>query len=366
MSKKILYAVLNWGLGHASRSIPIIKNILLDKNNDIIIASDGEALELLKKEFPNAIFESLIGYNAVYSKDAKKFDSTIFFQLNKFRKVIKAEHQQTKKLIEKHSISHIISDNRYGVYSSKIPSAIVCHQINLQHKNSFIQKQMNVVHLSLLNKFQEVWVPDFKGEKNISGKISTYQKPKSFFKSNDNSFQEKIKYLGLVSRMKKENLETKYKLCIILSGPEPQRTLLEKILLTQMVDYENNVVFVRGTNIFKEPIIESENLKVYNLIESEKLNEIINSSEIIICRAGYSSIMDLIQLNKNAILIPTPGQTEQEYLAEHLMEKKWFYSFPQSNFDLEKSLFEIKKNKLPTLKMEEKILQKILTDFVSD
>jgi len=355
LSKKILYGVLNWGLGHASRSIPIIQ-FLVSKGFELIIASDGEALELLKKEFPNLYFEKIEPYNAFYSKTKKYFDLTIFKQLNKFSKTIKKEHSQTQKLIEKHNISYIISDNRYGVYSKKIPSTIICHQINLQHKNSFIQKQMNIIHSKMLDKFNEIWVLDFK-ENPICGNISN----KIFL---EKRIQNKIKYLGLISRMKKQNLAIEYKFCIVLSGPEPQRTLFENILINQTKTINDKIAFVRGTNVYKQKIKSSENIEVFDLLESKRLNEIINKSEIVVCRAGYSSIMDILKLKKQAILVPTPGQTEQEYLAKNLDNKKWFYSQNQSAFNVKIALKESLKYNVPNMFFQENIYEIILTSFL--
>lgn len=311
MSKKILFAVLNWGLGHASRSIPLIKK-LISEQNEIVIASDGEALVLLKKEFPSLIFEELSSYNVYYSEDSKNFDKTIFFQLNKFSKTIKNEHKQTKELILKYNINQIISDNRYGVYSKKIPSYIICHQINIQHKNSLTKKIINKIHHSLLDKFSKIWVPDFDNDNSMAGDISKYND--SLFSS---KIKNKLKYIGLLSRMKKENLPKKYEICVVLSGPEPQRSILEKKLLKQLEAYSNKVAFVRGILQLENISVSNKNIEVFTLLASNELNKLMNQSELIVCRAGYSSIMDLVKLKKKAILIPTPGQTEQEYLARY-------------------------------------------------
>ena len=356
---KILYSVLNWGLGHASRSIPILKQIL-QLNIDIVIASDGEALLLLQKEFPKLTFETLISYNVQYSKNEKSFDKTIFLQLTKFGKAIKKEHQQTQLLIEKHGITHLISDNRYGCYSKKLPSTVVCHQINLQHKFLLVQKQMNVIHRKMLSNFNEIWVPDFL-EDSIAGNIT--KKPKSSLILN-RKFLTKIKYIGMLSRMKILKEKKLYDLCIILSGPEPQRTILEKILLKEVTENNFQTVLIRGTKNYKNKILNSANLSVYDFLKTFELTQIINQSKTVICRAGYSSIMDLIALKKQAILIPTPGQTEQEYLARFLKEKKWFYSVNQDVFKLRKAL-DFKQNFKPKESSNSvELLNKIVSEFI--
>lgn len=359
MPSKILYAVLNWGLGHASRSIPII-NKLIELKNEIIIASDGEALVLLKKEFPNLVFEELEPYNVQYSKNAKDFDKAIFFQLSKLGKAIKKEHSQTFELIKKHSITHIISDNRYGVHDSKIPSAIICHQIDLQHKNSFVKKQINKIHFSLLNKFNTVWIPDFEGENSISGNISS-------LKYINKTLKTKLKYIGIVSRMKKlEVLEKKYSICVVLSGPEPQRTILENLLLKELGFYDKKIAFIRGTNLKENKIVKRKNLDIFLLLNSKEINTVLNNSELIICRAGYSSIMDLISIKKQAILIPTPGQTEQEYLANILSNKKIFLSINQESFKMKTALKKGKNYSVKNINIsKENLIKNTLNSFLS-
>lgn len=358
MPTKILYAVLNWGLGHASRSIPIIQS-LLNKDIELVIASDGEALLLLQREFPSLVFESLASYNVKYSKKAKNFDKTIFFQLSKFGKIIKEEHKQTAALIKKHQITHIISDNRYGVYSKIIPSTIICHQINLQHKNAFVQKQINKVHFSILIKFTEIWVPDFENEFAIARNISSLA-------IKNKTISSKLKYIGLLSRMEKNQTEISPKsISIILSGPEPQRTILEEKLLVEIATINENFVLVRGTENFDKIIDEKQNLKVYSLLKTTEINKLINQSKIVICRAGYSSIMDLLKLEKSAILIPTPGQTEQEYLAKHLKNKNWFYCENQDDFNLKKALTKSDDYSLPKNIFSTKELEKAINDFLN-
>jgi uncharacterized protein (TIGR00661 family) len=355
---KILYAVLNWGLGHASRSIPIIQS-LLKKNIELVIASDGEALVLLQKEFPSLTFEVLPSYNVQYAENAKNFDKAIFFQLGKFGKTVKEENKLTDLLIRKHNLTHLISDNRYGVYSKTIPSTIICHQINLQHKIVFVKKQMNKVHFSLLKKFTEIWVPDFEDKMAIAPNISILE-----FKNK--SIASKLKYIGLLSRMEKNEPELNQNIVsIILSGPEPQRTILEEELLEQITTLKEHFVLVRGTEIFEKAIQEKENLKVFSLLKTAELNELINQSKLVICRAGYSSIMDLLKLEKPAIIIPTPGQTEQEYLATHLQNKNWFYSSLQEKLILKKALQESQNYTLPKKHFSEEELEKTIANFLS-
>lgn len=353
MPTKILYAILNWGLGHASRSIPVIE-LLLAQNIEVVIASDGEALLLIQEEFPKLETEKLAAYNVQYAAKAKDFDKTIFAQLPRLGAVIKKEHQQTQKLIQKHDITHIISDNRYGVYSKKIPSVVICHQLRLQHKSKLSQAIMNKVHFTLLDKFDAVWVPDFEAKNALAGTISSTKNIK---------LKAKTKYIGTLSRFEKLETEIKYDLCIVLSGPEPQRTLLETKLYTQAKQTQLKTALVRGISNANTTLKATENIKVFNLLNSKDLNTIILQSQNIVCRAGYSSIMDLVKLQKPALLIATPGQTEQEYLARFLAEKKFFKSVAQAKVNLAKDLKNIE-NKQQQENLSTKNLEKTLAEFL--
>lgn len=354
MSTKILYAVLNWGLGHASRSIPII-NALLKQNIELIIASDGEALLLLQREFPLLTFETLPAYEIHYSANAKDFDKTIFFQLPKLTAAIKNEHEQTKNLIAKHHITHIISDNRYGVHSQELPSAIVCHQLNLQHANKLSQRIMNEIHYQLLNKFQEIWIPDFEAENALAGKIST---------KISKTIKAKIKHIGALSRFEKKQAEIIYETTILLSGPEPQRSILEEKLYSQASTLNQKIAFVRGISNPEKKLKVNKDIIVFNLLKANALNEILLQSKTIVCRAGYSSVMDLVKLQKPALLIPTPGQTEQEYLAHFLNEKGFFISQTQEAVDLKLDLENVKQTKFEALDFGLKALEAVVLEFV--
>lgn len=354
MPTKILYAVLNWGLGHASRSIPVI-NELLSRNIELVIASDGEALLLLQKEFPNLVFEKLSPYNVQYAENAKDFDKTFFFQLPKLGAAIKSEHSQTEELVEKHQITHIISDNRYGVYHSKIPSVIICHQLTLQHKSMLSQSIMNSVHFKLLNNFQQIWVPDFENKNALAGIISS---------TKNKILKAKAKYIGTLSRMVFIEEKPKYDLAIVLSGPEPQRSILETKLYTQALSLNKKIAFVRGISKPETILKKSTEIDLFNLLTSNALNEILNQSKIVVCRAGYSSIMDLVSLGKSAILIPTPGQTEQEYLATFLNEKGLFKNVSQNEIKLDKNLKDLDKVKLKAENFINNNLIKTIDDFL--
>jgi predicted glycosyltransferase len=316
-NSKIIVAPLDWGLGHASRCIPIIKNLLAE-NQSVVIASSGLAMDLLRKEFPNLEFIELPSYNIKYSKSitfsiAKKFPALL--------DTIQKENELIADYVKKNDVKKIISDNRYGCYNENIESVIIIHQLNLKLP-PLLQSARKIIdrfHKKHLSNFNKIWIPDYENHL-LSGDLS-----KSLFHN--------IEFIGPLSRFEKSGSEVKKEIAVlaVLSGPEPSRTKFEKILIEELKDVENSMV-VRG--------IKSENEKIgkldlIGLADSRLLNDLINKSEILIMRSGYSSIMDLNKLERNAVLVPTPGQTEQIYLAERLMKENLFFSCKEEDFSLE-------------------------------
>lgn len=320
--RKILVAPLNWGLGHATRCIPII-NALIKANYEPILASDGNALLLLQKEFPFLKNIELPSYNIKYSKSGKNLKFKLLLSVPTVIAAVKKEHKIIAQLIKKENISGIISDNRFGAYNATIPSVYITHQLNVLSGNT--TGITSKTHQKIIKNFNECWVPDFEGEQNYSGNLSHLE-------ANDLS----IKYIGILSRLKPIKSEIKNDLLVLLSGPEPQRTLLENKVLKELKNYDKKVLFVRGTLNNNEKLVASKNIKVIDYLLGSELEKAISDSKIVIARSGYSTIMDLAVLGKKAFFIPTPGQFEQEYLAK-LMKDKLIAPFSnQHEFNLEK------------------------------
>ena len=320
--KRILVAPLNWGLGHATRCIPII-HALIKNNFEPIIASDGSALELLKKEFPKVVCLELPSYNIAYTKKGSHFKYKLLKDSPKILKNIKAEKQATKQLVNDYDISGIISDNRFGVYHKDVPSVFMTHQLQvLSGSTTWFSTKM---HQRVIKKFDECWVPDNRDEPNLSGQLGHIE--------SDNIL---TKYLGPISRFKRTEQKVKYDLMVLLSGPEPQRSLLEKKLITELQDYSGNVIFVKGIVELKIEKEIKKHITFYNYMTSNLLEKAINESLLIISRSGYTTIMDLAKLQKKAFFIPTPGQFEQEYLAKKLHDNELAPYCSQDDFNLKK------------------------------
>ena len=324
--KRILVAPLDWGLGHASRCVAIIRQ-LQQHNFEVLVGSYGRSEQLLKEEFPTIQFIALDGIQIRYPKKIS-LSISIFFQIPKIVYSIFKEYKNLQKTIEEYKIEGVISDNRFGMWSSKIPSIFITHQLEIQSK--FLKNIIRKINFFFINKYTECWVPDFE-DNYLAGDLS------------ENKIQKKnIKYIGALSRFEREKTEKKYDLCFAISGPEPQRTLFEEIIMEKMKDRIEKSIIILGKPEEKE-IKTIANCEIYPHLNSEKLNTVFLQSNLIFCRSGYSTIMDLYKVNKKAVFIPTPGQTEQEYLSRYFNEKKIFLSQNQNEFDLNNAIIESKK-----------------------
>lgn len=326
-NKTILIAPLNWGLGHATRCIPIIK--ALQENNFIpIIASDGIALALLRKEFPYIQTLELPSYQIEYAKNGKNFKWKLLKNLPKMMEAIWEEKRLVKKWVKKYAIEGIISDNRLGVFSPKVPSVFITHQLNVMTGNT--TWITSILHQKIIKKYTECWVPDIENTPNLTGKLG-------HLKTNTLD----LKYIGPLSRLHKKEVPQKYDLMVILSGPEPQRGILEEILKREVLRFDGKVVFIKGIVEKEQKKEEIENITYYNFMNTRQIEQTFNESEIVLSRSGYTTIMDLAVLQKKAFFIPTPGQYEQEYLAKKLKNNNLVPYVEQDNFRIE-ALAEIK------------------------
>ena len=330
-NKKVLVAPLDWGLGHATRCIPLIK-ALLHNGCTVLIAASGKNETLLKKEFPQLRFLPLPGYNISYTKHGFLFLFKIIQQVPKILKAIRDEHRWLYTIIDEHKIDAVISDNRYGLHTTKVPCIFITHQLTIiapKVVEGFLQR----INYKYINKFTQCWVPDNEKQPWLAGRLShPNKKPKT-----------PVIYVGQLVRFNKDEHKEiisnkKYKYCFILSGPEPQRSVLEKTIITQLNVIKDEVIIIRAkpgeTTMPNVPA----NVTIHNHLDTVDMQQVIVNSEFIISRAGYTTIMEIFSLGKKSILIPTPGQTEQEYLAAYLMHRGYCFSVTGNSFNLQQIL----------------------------
>lgn len=352
---RVLVAPLDWGLGHATRCIPIILT-LIEHGCEVVVAAEGVAKQLLLLEFPDLVFAELKGYRMAYSRKKFWLPLKLLIQIPKIFFRIKAEHQWLKKTVEEYKIDAIISDNRFGMYHTTIPSVYITHQLMIKTGNPFSEKIAQKLHYHFINKFRECWVPDWAGDINLAGDLSH---PSVFPKT-------PVKYICPLSRFEKTMEEIKYDCCILISGPEPQRSIFEDLVLRDLENYNNKAIVIRGLpQNSLVPTINSPLVEIKDHLPAEALSKVLQQSKLIISRSGYSTIMDLVKLQKNATLVPTPGQTEQEYLAAYVQGQQLFYTVTQANFSLPDIVQKMKGYSFKEIVISKNEDNKVIKDFVA-
>lgn len=318
----VLVAPLDWGLGHATRCIPIIKE-LQEQNFDILIAASGATSALLQKEFPGIEILTIDNYNIRYSKTKWGFSFKMISQIFKIRKTIQKENRWLSQLIKNRRIQVVVSDNRPGLHHSNAHCIYITHQLNIKTGNKFTDFLASAAHQHFINKFDECWIPD-TNTGNLAGELS-YPLKKNL----------KARYINPLSRFDNKSVKETFDIAILLSGPEPQRSILENQIVSQLYKTTQRVIMVRGLPESDKTIPPPNGCTIINHLDAEEMNNIVCAASLVISRSGYTSIMDFAKLRKNACLIPTPGQPEQEYLARLLANRKIFMMQNQSSFDLE-------------------------------
>ena len=350
---RVLVAPLDWGLGHATRCIPII-NELIKCGCEVLIAADKYVFFLLKKEFPGLVFLRCKGYEIEYSRRKEHLPLKIILQTPFIFFSIWREKKWLQKMIKVHQIDAVISDNRFGMYTRKISSIYITHQLSIKTGNKRADSLAKKFHYYFIKKYTNCWVPDF--EKNgLAGDLS-----------HPVVIPPNVKYIGPLSRfISLEPIEKKYDLLITISGPEPQRTIFENEILEELKEFVGNVLFVRGLPGETGNItIENKSVTITNHLGADELNKVMEQSKIIIGRSGYTSVMDLVALGKHAILIPTPGQTEQEYLAGYLSDKGFFYTASEESFSLKELIKKSQEFEFKKIQSYREDYKKTINEFV--
>lgn len=328
---RILVTPLNWGLGHATRCIPVIRE-LLAQGCEVIIGSSGASVLLLKNEFPQLHHIEAPAYTISYSRRKWFFPFKLMLQYPKLKKQVKIENKWLQEVVDRYSIDAVISDNRFGMYHRKVLSVIITHQLAIKTglgalANYFAQKK----NYAYIRNFSACWIPDYPDKPGLAGTLSHPQ----------NQLSIPFSYTGPLTRfIHKETAEIKNHLLIILSGPEPQRTILENKILSDIHRYNGTAAIVRGLPGSASLIPSSNSIQVYNHLSAEELNKEMLKAEYIISRTGYSTIMDIAALGKKSILIPTPGQSEQEYLGKLCTEQQTALVISQNKFSFLKAVAE--------------------------
>ncbi len=288
-------------------------------------------MHLLRGEFPHLEFIRMPGYEITYSKRGVTA-AGLLAQLPQLLARIAREHRRLKRIIRDYRIDGVVSDNRFGLWTGDVPTVYVTHQLRIKLPAAFgrFEPPLTRLHRWIIERFDLCWVPDFPGEPNLAGELSHPPSPPG-----------NVRYIGVLSRFEPlPDRETRYDLLALLSGPEPQRTIFERKVIEQLNGSGMRALVVRGVPGGSTSPTASGGVMTVDHLPGGELNRALMQAHLVLARAGYSTAMDLAKLGKKAILVPTPGQTEQEYLAYEYQHRGWFFTVLQDAFDLRGALEE--------------------------
>ena len=329
---RILICPLDWGLGHASRMVPVIK-LLIEKKHHVILAADERPFFFFNEQFPETTLIKFPGFKVTYP-GGKNMPVHMLRHLPGLAWHMYKEHRTLKHLIRDHSIDVVISDNRFGLWSKETYCIYITHQINIKTPRNLrlFEPFLGLMHRMIINRYDECWIPDLPGLGNLAGGLS-----------HPPSLPSNSHYIGWLSRFGVKEFQESQRLdpaeadmLVILSGPEPQRSILERMVMSEMEKHaDRKIIVLRG--LPGNPALHARigQHTIYNHLDDESLASLIRNARVIVCRSGYSSLMDLVSLGRSAVLVPTPGQTEQEYLAGYLQDSGQFVRLLQSSFTLD-------------------------------
>lgn len=305
---KVLVCPLNWGLGHATRCVPVIRQLVAEGHEPVVVA-DGYPLSFLKQEFPTLRFIEFPSYRVYYAAGKSQVGAMIFNFPNIIKGIIQ-EHIWLRNLLRKEHFDQVISDNRFGLWYKGVHSVYISHQlmVKMPANLKFLEPLVHRIHKAVINRYDECWIPDSAENGGLSGDLAhKYPLPRN------------AKFIGTLSRF--QGLEeiipnTDFDVVAVISGIEPQRTILEDTLLLKYKNKPEKMLIVRGQPQSDNYQRQIGSITLVPHLSDKELAAVLIGAKKIICRSGYSSIMDLDALNclQKAELIPTPGQTEQEYL----------------------------------------------------
>jgi UDP:flavonoid glycosyltransferase YjiC (YdhE family) len=338
----VLVCPMDWGLGHASRCVPVIL-ALREAGCSVLVAASGGGSELIKSELGPEIInltdpdgDSRVriipfpGFPVSYSRRFLFF--RLMLRVPAFLYHIHMERKLLNRIVKKYRPNLIVSDNRYGLGHRSVRSVIITHQLTPVMPLA-LKPFEGIVALTIrkwIRTFDECWIPDDPDHSAAGQLISGFERLPSVY------------FIGWLSRFGSCGYggSFRYRFLFILSGPEPNRTMLEDIIIKRFSGIRERVLLVRGLHGCIPEREVKGNIEIVGFMDSDMLATAVNDSRTIVCRSGYSSVMDLLVMGRDAVLIPTPGQTEQEYLAEWLSAKGWFRAETQDsiNPDIDRDL----------------------------
>ena len=302
--QNILFSALNWGYGHVMRSLVLLKKLVKQGNKLYVVGTD-EQITLFKTEGLEASYIHQEGYPFQFGGNGN-FSLDLFKNLSALKQHFVREQKNVEQLCADFAIDLVIADQSLGVFSRKVPSILITHQLNLPL--SWWEKPAQAFYNKQLKNFQQIWIPDQAPPNNLAGRLSETNR-------------KNVTYIGWLSRFTEiPKVDKQFDVGVLVTGPQPYaQQFFEEMCKRFENSPEKVFIIYNGTNLRTH-----KNIVIFQHQATAEMAELLCSAKLLITRSGYSTLMDLYALGiRNVELHATPGQAEQLYL-----KKNWLSSKP--------------------------------------
>ncbi|MGH8215001.1 MAG: glycosyltransferase [Rhodanobacteraceae bacterium] len=333
MGRRILYGVYHWGLGHATRSLGLIQALLERGDEVTILMQPGAGMSLLQSELGDACeYFPFRDTPAPFSRYPVVFYLRMTAAMPWVLAGYRREHRVTEKLVAERHFDCVVSDSRFGVWSSEVPSYCIFHSIHqvVPFFSRFTERVTEWGQRDLLKGFTKILIPDVADNGGLSGWLG-----------HDPDFdwgEGRLVHIGPLSSVPRMDVEQDIDVFFSVSGIEPQRGLLEDLVLAALPRLSGKIVVTLGRPKNDGERREIAGATVHGYLNRERQAEMLNRAKLVMTRSGYTTLMELAGLGRRALFVATPGQSEQEYLARFHRERGHVWSVEQKHLDIPRDL----------------------------
>lgn len=327
------FAVQNWGLGHAARSLVLIRALVARGDRVLILMQPGPGMRLLRDELGDACdFHPCQDIPVPLSRWRVLFYLGMTVSMPRLWWCFYREQRVTERLVAAHAIDLVVSDSRLGVWSRHVPSYVISHSLRqiIPGRIRWIECLVEWGQRRLLRHYHKVLIPDLEPDGGLSGDLG--------HRCTLDWGADRLVYIGPLADVVRPGVREDVDFFFSISGAEPQRTLFEQQVLAALPHVHGRVIVTLGRPDQAGEVREVDGATVYGYLDREQQAEMLNRARLVVTRSGYTTLMELATLGKKALFVPTPGQSEQEYLARFHRRQGRIWSMSQQRLDVVRDL----------------------------
>lgn len=333
MGRRVLYGVYHWGLGHATRSLGLIRALLERGDEVTILMQPDQGLQLLKSELGDACeYYPFRDTPAPFSRYPVVFYLRMTAAMPWVLAGYRREHRETEKLVAERHFDCVVSDSRFGVWSQAVPSYCIFHSIHqvVPFLRQITEPFVEWGQRDLLKGYTKILIPDVEENGGLSGWLG--HDPRLDWG------EGRLVYIGPLSSLPQTDFEQDIDVFFSVSGIEPQRGLLEELVLDALPRLSGKIIVTLGRPKDDGERREVAGTTVYGYLDRRRQAEMLSRAKLVMTRSGYTTLMELAGLGRKALFVATPGQSEQEYLAKFHRERGHVWSVEQKHLDIPRDL----------------------------